>query len=107
VIIGGMTLPPEFENELENWLNARLDERFERQQRAVLEDVVKMVAAMLNEQIRADGEVQKREFEGEFAKLQDIVDRHECIVVHMQHLIEQMRRLDRAAAHEGDNTKMN
>jgi hypothetical protein len=40
IIIAGMPLPPEFENELETWLTRALDERFARQQRAVLEGVI-------------------------------------------------------------------
>ncbi len=78
-----MPLPPEFENELLVWLDARLSERFERQQRAVLEGVIKMVAAMLSEQIKSDGEFCRREFAGEFAKIQESVDRMQNIVENM------------------------
>jgi len=97
--IGGMPLPPEFENELLVWLDARLSERFERQQRAVLEGVIKMVAAMLSEQIKSDGEFCRREFAGEFAKIQESVDR-------MQNIVENMARLEAARA-EPVSTKMN
>jgi hypothetical protein len=95
----GMAMPVEFENELERWLDARLGERFERQQRVVLEGVIKMVAAMLNEQIRSDGEWCRREFAGEFAKIQESVDR-------MQAIVENMARLEAARA-EPVSTKMN
>lgn len=103
-----MALPIEFQNELQAWLDARLSERFARQHRAVLEGVIKMVAAMLNEQLKLGGEACKLELGEEFAKLQDAVERQQSIVEHMQGLIEQMRRLDRAAHGEPvDSTKMN
>jgi hypothetical protein len=96
-----MALPIELENELENWLR----ERFARQQRAVLEGVVEMVAAMMNEQLKLGGEACKLEFEGEFAKLQSIVAEYQCTVDRLQGLIEQMQRLDRAAP--GEHSTMN
>jgi len=85
-----MTLPIEFENELENWLR----ERFARQRREVLEGVVEMVAAMLTEQIKSDRELWKREF----AQLQESVDQ-------MRTLVENMARLDRATS--GEHSTMN
>jgi hypothetical protein len=104
-MLAGMSLPVEFENELLRWLDVRLDERFARQERAVLEGVIKMVASMLNEQIRNDGELCKREFAGEFAKLQSIVAEYQSTVDRLQGLIEQMQRLDRAAP--GEHSTMN
>jgi hypothetical protein len=104
-MLAGMSLPVEFENELLRWLDVRLDERFARQERAVLEGVIKMVASMLNEQIRNDGELCKREFADEFAKLQSIVAEYQSTVDRLQGLIEQMQRLDRAAP--GEHSTMN
>jgi hypothetical protein len=102
----GMALPIEFENELLRWLDARLTERFARQERKLLEAVVEMVGAMLTEQIKSDGEFCKREFAGEFAKLQSIVAEYQCTVDRLQGLLEQMQRLDRAVPGE-HSTKMN
>src|SRR5947208_3542283 len=102
-----MTLPPEFENELERWLDARLDERFKRQERQVLEGVIKMVGAMLNEQIRSDGEACKRELEGEFAKFEQGFAKLQSALDTMQNLTEKLTRLDRAAHDEVDSTKIN
>jgi allophanate hydrolase subunit 1 len=97
-----MALPIEFENELENWLTERLDERFARQQRAVLEGVIKMVAAMLNEQIKYDGAAREKELEQLGAKIQAALDRIQGV------LEQQMARIDRAAHGEPvDSTKMN
>jgi hypothetical protein len=100
-----MTLPPAFQDELTAWLDARLNERFARQQRTVLEGVVEMVAAMLSEQLKLGGEACKLEFADEFAKLQDAVDRQQSVVARLQDLIEQMQRLDRAA--HGEHSTMN
>jgi DNA-binding transcriptional regulator GbsR (MarR family) len=74
-----MTLPPEFENELA--------QRFERERKATLELVLKLLESMLNETLRHKGEA----FEQEFSKIQAVLDR-------MQGVLErQMARLDRAA----------
>jgi hypothetical protein len=104
--IAGMALPIEFENELLRWLDARLDERFKRQQRALLEGVVEMVTAMMNEQLKLGGEACKLELGEEFAKLQSLVAEYESTVNRLQALFEQMQRLDRAAPGE-HSTKIN
>jgi hypothetical protein len=105
----GMTLPPEFENELLHWLDARLDERFKRQQRAVLEGVIRMVAAMLSEQIRIDGEAQKRELGEEFAKFEEGFAKLQSFIDQMQNLTGKLARIDHALVHGEpvDSTKMN
>jgi type II secretory pathway component PulM len=102
VIIGGMTLPPEFENELQNWLNARLDARLARERAALLTVVVEEVKSLLREKIWHDAEARGQELEQEFARLQGFVDQ-------MQKLIEKLARLDRAAHNEPvvDSVKMN
>ena len=51
------------------------------------------------EQIKSDGEFCRREFAGEFAKIQESVDR-------MQNIVENMARLEAARA-EPVSTKMN
>jgi hypothetical protein len=103
--IGGMTLPPAFQDELTAWLDARLNERFERQQRLVLEGVVEMVAAMMSEQLKYDGNACRQEFANEFAKLKSIVADYQSTVDRLHGLIEQMQRLDRAAP--GEHSTMN
>jgi allophanate hydrolase subunit 1 len=85
-----MTLPPEFENELLHWLDARFDERFKRQQRALLEGVVEMVAAMLTEQIKYDGAAREKELQQLGAKIQASLDRIEGVME------QQTERIDRA-----------
>jgi hypothetical protein len=97
----GMSLPVEFQNELQAWLDARLDERFKRQQQGVIE----MVGAMLSEQIRSDGNACRQEFAGEFAKLKSLVAEYQCTVDRLHVLIEQMARIDRAA--HGEHSTMN
>jgi hypothetical protein len=103
-----MSLPEAFQNELLAWLDARLSERFARQQRTLLEGVVEMVAAMLTEQIKLGGEVCKLELGGlgeEFAKLQDAVDRQQSTVAQLQDLIKKLQRLDGGA--HGEHSTMN
>jgi hypothetical protein len=85
-----MTMP----DELERWLDTRLDERFKRQQRALLEGVVEMVAAMLTEQIKYDGAAREKELEQLSAKIQAAFDRIEGM------LEQQADRIDRAARGE-------
>jgi allophanate hydrolase subunit 1 len=85
-----MTMP----DELERWLDTRLDERFKRQQRALLEGVVEMVAAMLTEQIKYDGAAREKELEQLGAKIQAALDRIEGV------LEQQAERIDRAARGE-------
>jgi type II secretory pathway component PulM len=100
-MLGGMTLPPEFENELENWLNARLDARLERERAALLTVVIEEVKSLLKEQIWHDAEARGQELEQGFAKLQGFIDQ-------MQNLVEKLQRLDRAAHNEPvDSMKMN
>jgi hypothetical protein len=94
-MLGGMPLPPEFENELEAWLR----ERFARQERKVLEGVIEMVASMLSEQIKSDGNACRQEFANEFEQLQKSVDR-------MKALVENMARLEAERA-EPVSTKIN
>jgi DNA anti-recombination protein RmuC len=98
-MLGGMSLPAEFENELLRWLDAHLDARFARQERAILEGVVKMVGAMLTEQIRIDGEAQKRELGEEFAKFEEGFAKLQSFIEQMQNLTEKLARIDHALAH--------
>jgi hypothetical protein len=106
-----MSLPPEFENELLHWLDARLEERFARQQRKVLEGVIEMVAAMQTEQIRSDGEFCKRELANEFEKIRasvaDEFAQIQASLNRMQAIVENMARLEAARAAPVDGTKMN
>jgi hypothetical protein len=89
-MLAGMSLPVEFENELENWLR----ERFKRQERAILEGVIKMVAAMMSEQIQRDGEARGQDLEQLSAKIQAAFDRIEGM------LEKQADCIDRAARGE-------
>lgn len=89
-----MTLPPEFENELERWLDARLDERLARQQRALLAGVVRMVTAMLDAQVKYDGAAREKELEQLGEKIQASFDRMEAV------LERQAACIDRAARGE-------
>jgi hypothetical protein len=103
---GSMSLPEAFQNELLAWLDARLSERFARQQRTLLEAVIKTIEAMLNEQLRLGGEVCKLELGEEFARLQDAVDRQQSVVADLQDLVKKLQHLDRAA-HGEHSTTMN
>jgi hypothetical protein len=82
--------------ELEKWLI----ERIERERRVTLELVIGEVERLMREQIRRDGEAQKREFGEEFAKLEGFINQ-------MRDLTERMARLDREARDELVTTKMN
>jgi hypothetical protein len=94
LIVVGMALPEAFENELLRWLDTRLDERFKRQQRTLLEGVVEMVAAMLTEQLKYDVAARGKELEQLGAKIQASFDRIEGV------LEQQADRIDRAVRGE-------
>jgi hypothetical protein len=89
-----MALPPEFENELQNWLNARLDERLVAERKTMLEMVIKLVAFLFDEHIQRDGEAHGRELEQLGAKIQAALDRIQGV------LEQQTERIDRAARGE-------
>jgi ElaB/YqjD/DUF883 family membrane-anchored ribosome-binding protein len=90
----GMSLPVEFQNELQAWLDARLDERFKRQQQALLTLMLKLLESMLNETLRHNGEAHGRELEQLSAKIQAAFDRIEGMLEHQQ------ARIDRAVRGE-------
>jgi hypothetical protein len=80
-MLGGMALPPEFENELEHWLT----ERFARERRELLD----LVATEFKEMIAEASAELRQEIQREFAIL-----------------LEKMARLD-SAAQGIDSAKMN
>jgi hypothetical protein len=86
VIIGGMTMPDEFER----WLAAR----FEREREATLKLVLKLLESMLNETLRHNGEALGKQLEQDFSKIQATLDRMEGV------LEQQADRIDRAARGE-------
>jgi hypothetical protein len=90
----GMALPAEFENELLRWLDARLDERFARQEQALLTLMLKMLESILDETLRHNGEAREKELEQLGAKIQAAFDRIQGV------LEQQADRIDRAARGE-------
>jgi hypothetical protein len=89
-----MTLPVEFENELENWLKRALDERLVAERKTMLEMVIKLVAFLFDEHIQRDGAAREKELEQLSAKIQAALDRIEGV------LEQQADRIDRAARGE-------
>jgi hypothetical protein len=80
LIIAGMALPIEFENELLRWLDARLDERLVAERKKMLEMVIKLVVFLFDEQIQRDGEARGQELEQLNAKIQAAFDRLEGVL---------------------------
>jgi NADH dehydrogenase FAD-containing subunit len=89
-----MSLPVEFENELQAWLDACLDERFKRQQEALLTLVLKLLESILNETLRHNGEAHEKELEQLGLKIQASLDRIEGVME------QQTERIDRVARGE-------
>ena len=86
-----MSLPVEFQNELQAWLDARLDERFKRQQQALLTLVLKLLESILNETLRHNGAAREKELEQLGTKIKAALDRIEGV------LERQAACIDRAA----------
>jgi hypothetical protein len=93
-MLAGMALPEAFQNELEAWLDARLDERLVAERKTMLEMVIKLVTFLLDEQIQRDGEARGRELEQLRANIQAAFDRIEGV------LEQQAQRIDRATRGE-------
>jgi hypothetical protein len=85
-----MSLPIEFQNELEAWLDARLV----AERKKMLEMVIKLVVFLFDEQAQRDGEARGQELEQLGAKIQASFDRIEGV------LEQQADRIDRAARGE-------
>jgi hypothetical protein len=79
-MLGGMVMPVEFENELERWLDGRLDERLVAERKTMLEMVIKLVAFLFDEQIQRDGAARAKELEQLSEKIQTSFDRVEAVL---------------------------
>jgi hypothetical protein len=90
----GMALPPAFQDELQAWLDARLDERLVAERKTMLEMVIKLVTFLFDEHIQRDGEARGRELEQLRANIQASLDRMLGV------LEQQTERIHRAARGE-------